>query len=221
MSRIITLAAVSMIGLAAGGCATQPQGGLTPGNNTGVYSLHQPVVEHTNFVFDVTTSGDRVPDSELQRLSAWFSSIGVAYGDRLTIDEPRGYEAAGARADIARVASQFGLLMSVDGAPITAGEVRPGTIRIVASRATASVPGCPTWSDPGIDSPLRTGTNYGCSINANLAAMIANPDDLIEGRDSSGSGGATVAGRAVRVYRDRPPTGNQPLQSTTTTRTGQ
>lgn len=220
MSRFITLAAVSVLGLAAGGCATQPQGNLTPANNTGVYSLHQPVVEHTNFVFDVTTSGDRVPDAELDRLAAWFGSIDIGYGDRVTIDEPRGYESAGARQDVARIAGQFGLLLA-DGAPVTEGNVRAGTIRIVASRSSAHVPGCPEWSDPGIDSPVRTGTNYGCAINSNLAAMIANPDDLVRGQDGSGQGSAAIAGRAVRVYRDRTPTGTQPLPSTTTTRTGQ
>jgi pilus assembly protein CpaD len=220
MSRIFTLAAVSALGLATAGCAMQSPGPMTASNNYGVYSVHQPVVEHTNFVFDLTTDGDRVPEAELERLAAWFASIDVAYGDRVTIDEPRGYESAGARADVARIAGQYGLLLS-DGAPVTEGNVRPGTIRVVASRASASVPGCPEWSDPGIDSPVRTGTNYGCAINSNLAAMIANPDDLVHGRDGNGQGSATTAGRAVRVYRERVPTGTQPLPATTTSRSGQ
>ena len=53
MSRLITLAAVSALALTAG-CAAQPRT-LTPANNTSLYSLHQPVVEHTNFVFDVAS----------------------------------------------------------------------------------------------------------------------------------------------------------------------
>jgi pilus assembly protein CpaD len=219
MSRFITLAAVSVIGLTVSGCAAQPQGALTAANNTSVYSLHQPVVEHTNFVFDVAASGDRVADVELDRLAAWFTSIDVGYGDRVTVDEPRGLESAGARADVARVAARFGVLLA-DGAPVTEGNVRPGTLRIVASRSSAHVPGCPEWSDPGIESPVRTGTNYGCAINSNLAAMIANPDDLIHGRDGSSEGSAATAGRAVRVFRERRPSGSQPLPATTT-RSGQ
>ncbi len=47
--------------------------------------------------------------------------------------------------------------------------------------------------------------------------MIGNPDDMIVGQqDGSGLGSAGVAGRAIRVYRDRPPSGSQPLPSTTT-----
>ena len=94
---------------------------------------------------------------------------------------------------------------------------RRATIRVVASRSSASVPGCPEWSDPGIDSPVRTGTNYGCAINSNLAAMIANPDDLVHGRDGTGQGSATTAGRAIRTYRERQPTGTQPLPANSTT----
>jgi pilus assembly protein CpaD len=218
MSRFIPLAAVTVMGLAASGCAMQPET-LTPQNNWGLYSLHQPVVEHNNFVFDVTTQGDRVPAAEQDRLAAWFASINVGYGDRVSIDEPRGYESAAARRDVARVAARYGVLLS-EGAPVTEGAVEAGTIRVVASRANASVPNCPTHGNPEIDSPARTSTNYGCSINSNLAAMIANPDDLVQGQDASGQGNAASASRAIRTYRERPQTGSQPLP-TAATRNGQ
>ena len=216
MSRPIILAAVSALGLALAGCAAQPRA-LSPSNNTSLYSLHQPVVEHTNFVFDVASQNDGVPASEQARLGAWFDSIGLAYGDHVTIDEPQGYASAGARRDIAKVAAEHGLLVAEDGAPMTEGPVAPGTIRVVAGRSTASVPGCPAWTDPGIESPVRTGTNYGCAMNSNLAAMIANPDDLVHGREGSGNGAAIIAGRAVRVYRENRPTGQQPLPANSTT----
>ena len=79
------------------------------------------------------------------------------------------------------------------------------------------MPGCPAWGDPGIESPVRTGTNYGCATNSNLAAMIANPDDLIRGREASGDGASVVAGRAGRTYRESLPSGRSGLPSTTTT----
>ena len=62
-----------------------------------------------------------------------------------------------------------------------------------------------------------TSPNFGCATNSNLAAMIANPEDLVLGADGSGNGSATTASRAIRTYRTRQPTGNQPLPSTTTT----
>jgi len=216
MSRPIILAAVSALGLALAGCAAQPRT-LSPSNNYGLYSLHQPVVEHTNFVFDVASQNDGVPPAEQARLGAWFDSIGLAYGDHVTLDEAQGYQSAAARRDIAKVAAEHGLLVAEDGAPMTEGSVAPGYVRIVASRSTASVPDCPSWTDPGIDSPVRTGTNYGCATNSNMAAMIANPDDLVHGREASGRGAAIVAGRAVRVYRESRPSGQQPLPANSTT----
>jgi len=216
MSRLIKLAAVSAFALAAAGCATQPRA-LTPANNTSVYSLHQPIVSHTNFVFDVATDGNGVSAAEQARLGAWFESIALAYGDHVTIDEPAGYESGGAKADVARVAAAYGLVVNSDASPVTEGAVAPGYVRIVASRSTASVPGCPIWGDPGIESPVRTGTNYGCATNANLAAMIANPDDLIRGREASGDGSVVVAGRAIRTYRESQPSSRQGLPATSTT----
>jgi pilus assembly protein CpaD len=220
MSRLIRIAAVSALGLAIAGCATQQPQTLTARSNYSVYSVHQPVVEHTNYVLDLRVDGDRVSDAELSRLAAWFHSINARYGDRITIDEPRGYQSAGARNDVGRVVNDYGLLLAEEGAPVTEGEIAPGTIRVVASRASAHVEGCPSYTNPGIDSPVRTDSNYGCATNANLAAMIANPDDLVQGQEGTGRESSQIATRAVSSYRTRQPTGNQPLPATTTRNSG-
>jgi pilus assembly protein CpaD len=56
----------------------------------------------------------------------------------------------------------------------------------------------------------------GCSVNANLAAMIANPEDLVHGREGSGVGDATTATRAISVYRTTAPTGTKGLMDVNT-----
>jgi len=89
---------------------------------------------------------------------------------------------------------------------------------VIVSRTTASVPNCPNYDRER--GPSSTSSNYGCGVNSNLAAMIANPDDLIVGQDGSGTDSAGTAGRAIRIYRDRTPTGTQPLPSTTTSSRG-
>ena len=217
MHRLPTLAAIVALGLGASGCATN-RGELSAANNQSLYSVHQPVVQRTDFVIDLQTSGDSVPASELQRLDAWFQSIDAGYGDRISVDEAGGYENSGARADIARAAARYGLLLS-DGAPVLNGTVQPGAIRVIASRATAEVPGCPDWSEDRVYPNANTSSNFGCATNTNLAAMIANPDDLVVGQDTT-TDTAFIAGRAIRVYRTRVPTGTQPLPSTTTSNRG-
>ena len=214
MSRLPSFATVVALGLAAGACAPINRGPLTATNNPSLSSVHQPIVQRTDFVIDLRTSGDSVPASELQRLDAWLGSIDASYGDRISVDQAAGYENSAARADVARVAAQYGLLLS-DGAPLLNGTVQPGTLRVIASRATAAVPGCPDWSEDQMVHDVNTSSNFGCATNANLAAMIGNPDDLILGQDCSQGDSATTAGRAIRVYRSRQPTGTQPLPSTT------
>jgi len=52
----------------------------------------------------------------------------------------------------------------------------------VVSGNRAYVPNCPNWGSGPIDSASRTDANYGCAVNSNLAAMIADPQDLLHGK---------------------------------------
>ena len=221
MVRTSTFAAMAALGLSVAGCASTSQPDLSAANNPSLYSVHQPVVQRTDFVIDLAASGEGLSDAEAARFDAWLASIGTGYGDRISVDEPRGYENADARADVARVAGRYGLLLS-DGAPLLGGALQPGTIRVIASRATASVPGCPEWSENAtFESTDNTSANFGCAINSNLAAMIANPEDLVLGQDGTVAGSGTTATRAIRTYRERPPSGRQGLPETSTTRGNQ
>jgi pilus assembly protein CpaD len=217
MSRLKTFAAVAALGLGASACAPTNEP-LSAANNPSVYSVHQPVVQRTDFVLDLSSGGGNLSPQERQRLDAWLVSIGAGYGDSLYIDEPAGYPNVAVRDDIARVAADYGLALG-EGAPVLNGEVPPGTIRVIASRSTASVPSCPDWSEDGSDpaSAELTSSNFGCAMNSNLAAMVAHPDDLIVGRDGTSAGSGTTATRAVGTYRRAQPTGSQPLPSTSTT----
>ena len=215
MRRFTSLTAISVLALGLGACASNSGGPLSPTNNPSVYSVHQPVVQHTNFVLDLDASGDSLSASERARLIGWFEGIELRYGDQIYVEEPRDYPSPGARADVGRVLGEYGMLLQ-NGAPITNGNVSPGVIRVIASRATASVPNCPNWNDPQLAPSSNTSANYGCAINSNLAAMVADPNDLVRGRQGSVDSSGNTATRAVRVYRERQPSGAQPLPSTST-----
>jgi pilus assembly protein CpaD len=59
-------------------------------------------------------------------------------------------------------------------------------------------------------------SNFGCGVNSNLAMQVANPEDLIHGREGEGAIDPRTASKAVMLYRSKPPTGNGPLQSINT-----
>ncbi|HEY0115414.1 MAG TPA: CpaD family pilus assembly protein [Allosphingosinicella sp.] len=209
------LTALALLGTGLAGCVTGPSGPITADNNPSLYSVHQPVVERSDFVLDLDASGDTLSAAEQARLIGWFRSIELRYGDQLFVEEPRDYPSPGARADVARMLADYGLFLR-EGAPVVAGSVGPGTVRIIASRAVASVPGCPDWSANDAQENVNTSSNYGCAVNSNFAAMVANPNDLVLGQQGSGNGSAATANRAVRVYRERQPTGTQPLAAPST-----
>ena len=205
MERFKSTVALVVLAVATTACGPETNG-LTPISNPTPYSVKQPVVERTDCRFDVYSSGRGIPAGERGRLADWFETLQLGYGDRVFVDQGAGYNDPQSWQDIAEVAGEFGVIPS-DGAPVTAGAVQPGSVRVVVSRSTASVPGCPIWEDELVGAPERTSTNYGCATNSNLAAMIADPNDLVLGQTGRGSGDAAETAKSVGVYRNRVPTG--------------
>ncbi|MEP7221464.1 MAG: CpaD family pilus assembly protein [Novosphingobium sp.] len=203
--RTIALA-LALAGLA--GCGS---GSSYPVNRS-LESVHQPVVQHTNYTFDVATGVNGLSVSERRRLASWFEAMDLHYGDRIAIDDPLANPAT--RADVEQEASRYGMMLA-DSAPTTPGYVNAGTARVVIIRSTASVKGCPDWgtkSDFNMNNATSTG--YGCAINGNLAAMVANPDHLIEGVKGTSETVVVSSSKAIETFRAAQPTGAGGLKAT-------
>lgn len=207
LRKALTAAVSLSLGLALAGC-----GGMA--GNTMLESVHQPVVSRTNYTLDVTTGPGGLSLPEARRLAGWFEAMDLRYGDRIAIDDP--LDSPATRASVEAVASRFSLLVTGD-APVTPGQVNPGTARIVITRSTAVVPGCPDWSAKS-DTNFRnaTSSNYGCASNANLAAMVADPEHLLKGATGKGETVAMSATKAIDSYRQAKPTGEEGLKQNST-----
>ena len=179
----------------------------------GVAAVNVPVVTTSDYVFDAAAPDGALASGEADRLNGWFQGLGVGYGDSIYVD---GAYADAARGQVAAVAGQYGMSVS-NGAPVTTGAVQPGMVRVVVSRRRASVPYCPNWSvpsQPNFDN--RSMSNFGCGVNSNIAAMVANPEDLIHGRDGTATEDVNEAAKAVMFYRSTPPSGSKGLQNVNT-----
>lgn len=192
--KILT-AALASVTLA--GCA-----GSLGTTNTSMYSVHQPVVERTNFAIDLNSNGDSLSSTDQSRLAEWFDALQLGYGDRVSVDHGQGYASKAVLNSVSQVAADRGVLIS-DVAPVTAGQVTPGMVRVIVTRSKASVPTCPDFTtDHDRNYNASNHSNYGCATNSNLAAMIADPEDLVRGRESkrldSNSGK-----NAVNTYRTK------------------
>lgn len=196
--RTILIAALAASAATLGGCGTL---------NRGVESIKQPVVSRTDYVFDAQVTQAGFAQGEADRVAGWLAAMNLRYGDSVAVDDPNPYGAA-ARLQVRAMVNHYGLTLQ-DRAPVTSGAVAPGTIRVVISRASATVPGCPDFTRNGTAEFEGSATsNYGCASNANLAAMVANPLDLVRGQNETDTTDVQTAGRAVGAYRRAVPTGN-------------
>ena len=78
------------------------------------------------------------------------------------------------------------------------------------TRSLASVPGCPDWRNNS-DTNLGNGTshNFGCAVNGNLAAMVANPEHLVKGEAGSGQTVVATSTKAIDAYREHAAKANE------------
>lgn len=205
---LVTATAITFA-LALGGCAS------VASSNRSLDSIHQPIVGQNHYTMDVATNGGSVSLQEQQRLSHWLDALRIGYGDRISIDDPDAYSNGTAHREIAAVVERYGLLLST-GAPVTQGQPNPSSVRVVLTRTVAQVPGCPDWSTKSTtDFNSGTSANYGCAVNSNLAAMIADPNDLVQGKQHPELDPHSAA-KAIKAYRDAAPTGKNGLKTNST-----
>jgi pilus assembly protein CpaD len=210
-AKMASKSAILLVAAALSGCAYKAG---PPSPATGLEAVNQPVLSRSDYVFDAAAPGGNLPPSEAARLDSWFGSLDLRYGDSVYVDAGPYSEAA--RAEVAGIAGKYGLLVS-PGAPVTAGAVPAGNVRVVVSRTVASVPNCPNWegrSAPNYNNKSMPG--FGCAVNGNLAAMVANPEDLFHGREGSTIIDTATASKAVDTYRSAKPTGAGGLQDIST-----
>ena len=189
--------------LALAGC-----GGMAA--NRSLDSVRQPLVEQQDFTIDLAAGPGGLGYGEQQRLDDWFDALRLGHGDSVALHDPAGDPVT--RETIAALAGGRGALLA-SAVPLPA--MPPGIARVVVTRSRAYVPGCPDWSAKSdINFSAATYPNYGCAVNGNLAAMVADTADLIRGVSDPGSTVTMTGTKAIEAYRAAPPTGTQGLRST-------
>ena len=160
-----------------------PAAPLFAARDYGVTSVHQPVVRRVEYSLDV--AADITPGStEDRRLADWLEALTPVYGDQVALDLG-GRAMPGHLPQIlhARLA-KFGLV-EAPILPVSVTPIPSDRVRITLRRSVASVPGCPNYRGVGGADFGNSGIRgYGCAVNGNIASMIADPNDLLEGKVS-------------------------------------
>ena len=191
------------LAMGLGACGGMP-------SNRSLESTHQAVVTTSNYTLDVAAGPGGMSVPEQRRLSGWFEAMDLRYGDRIYVDDPM--KSPTTRNAIEAVAGRYGMLVGGE-APVTPGDLSPGAVRVIVTRSSATVLGCPDWSNNS-DTNLgnATNANYGCAVNSNMAAMIADPSHLLHGARGDGSTTVMSGTKAIDSYRSTPPSGEKGLK---------
>ena len=170
-------------------------------------SVHQPVVERVNYTLDLTTGNGGLA---LANSGGWPAgsrrwTCATATASRSTTPPQRPPRAARGR----RGRRPLRRCTRASDAPVTAGTSPPARR---ASSSPATRPACRA-APTGRASPTRTrttavSTNFGCAINTNLAAMVADPAGSGPRRtDTERHRDHELEPRRSTAYRKRTPTG--------------
>lgn len=183
--------------LALGGCR----------KNTGNASLniqYAPRITTEEILYDIRFNSDnRISAWQLKGHEAFLRDLGLRYGDRISIDDPEPEGAPQRRAIVVALAAKFGLVPESE-ASVTKGFIAPNAIRLVIRRAKAQVNNCPSWTDSQTNpSGMNMMNNTGCATATNIAAMVADPNDLTDGRTYKGSQSQTIV-KAIKAHQETP-----------------
>lgn len=210
--RAYHAAIAAAVALTVSGCGNMA-------SNRSLESVHQPVVSRTNYTLDLNAQSGSLSAPEQRRLAEWFQAMDLGYGDRVAVDDPAGRNVV-IKSAVEAAVSRHGLLIT-DTAPITRGDIAPGTVRVVVTRTTAEVPACPDWKTK-LETNYRnaTSSNYGCAVNANFSAMVANKEDLVRGEAGSAVVPTQRSDTAIKQHREAIPTGAEGLKAGATQQGG-
>lgn len=209
----IAVAGIALGGLAGCGSISNAAGsvGLPVQDWSDVHAKREPkpaLVELRHTV-GFTGTGSGLDRGEADRLRAFLAGADLGYGDKVYVvaTRPEGVQPsnaawlAGRRAD---AVADF-LARERIGATVSQAAGGPGgsegDVTVYVRRYVAVLPACPDWSGvPGIDFNNQPSSNWGCATAMNFGMMLADPGDLVRGRDPGYADGEYSA-RAVEAYR--------------------
>jgi pilus assembly protein CpaD len=189
--------AIAALGLAA--CAISPQTpvhALTPGSQ---YALK---VETGAEQIALAPHADGLSNTQIEALHALAARRAEQGGGVVTVSLPQGAADAAAAA---RSADAAQTALTVAGAPVVRSTYQSddpkAPLLVSFDYEKAVVPHCGRWDDLTATGDNGSYANFGCAVNANMAAQIARPSDIARPRAED----APDSGRRMTVlekYRD-------------------
>lgn len=185
---VARLAAAGLL-LALGACASSkvdPQAEIAPRTDTEQWASRVHIEATPDEVSLVVHEGLSVAQN--QALDSLLSRWLAAEARLIVINAPTG----GANGEVAgRMAMAVRERLVAMGAPpakvrvmgYDAAGAPAAPLRVGFLRYTAQVPQCGGWENITATAANKVYENFGCAVTANIAAQVANPEDLLGPRD--------------------------------------
>ncbi len=202
--KLALLASVLSTGLS--GCVKS-----TKATNGKLSSVRLPTVNVERITHTIMYDNNKLSSAEQAALVAFLNSVGPNFSDRLTIEDSNPENSQPRIDAVAKVLGRMGVQVAGIRRAL---DVTPGMSRLVLSRASVNSDDCPDFTSTVKNNfNNATSSNYGCAARDNLAKMVADPTDLLEGRPLSGQTSAVLA-KPVAAFSSHAltglPTGSQP-----------
>ena len=208
-STILTASAVAVAAMVVAGC-TKDYNPVTHVDNTLHYGAWQQIPLRAKASAETLTLDHQVsfeagsaglsPVEQLQ-LQAFLEQLGAGVTERIEVTALRGADddgvAAGRLRTLVAELARYGLEANVTATSPAQSEAEAEQVRIAVLHTVVMIPDC------GVEQPERNKRpefQLGCTNEANLANMLADPRDLVQGREF-GPGESTVLGASVSRYK--------------------
>jgi pilus assembly protein CpaD len=118
---------------------------------------------------------------EAQKLAAFLDSAAVGPQDHVYLEPGSDDRLSTAR--IGRMVTEMDR-KGIGAQTLPTGSVPADSMLVVVERYVVTPPNCPNWSGaPTGDHSNQPSSNFGCADATNLGLMVADPHDLVLGRD--------------------------------------
>lgn len=207
--RAVALLAMAALVAVASGCANADR--TTTGSLPDDYRTRHPIIvgeQERTIDIPIATGATELTRGQSDVISGFLADYGKASSGMIRIVVPRG---ARNDAAVTVAARQIRKLLAKHGVParkvmmesyaaIDPAEAAP--IRLAYFAITASTPACGQWPEDLVVNTTenRNYYNFGCATQNNLAAQIADPNDLLGPRRTTPAD-ATQRDEALKRYR--------------------
>mgnify|MGYP000754851179 CR=1 FL=1 len=196
MSTRAAIFAVSLAGLALGACGSTPP---HPMYATSA-DLHKPVVTEEVARLDLRPGRGGVSPGDAPSVAAFLREYRDVGHGPLIVAAPSGDAAAAMADDVRAIGAEMSIALPDMAVGVSAGgQSSPYNLTFVRYRAHVAECGY-EWPSLAQTARSETFANFGCATNSNMAAMIADPADLVWPREMTPAD-AQRRGTVLELYR--------------------